>query len=167
MPKTATKPRSSAERAASTARAAASKRQCTKCGLNRQLKFFKSTKGRVCVTCQRKGRRETSHGARIEKTYGISATEYAGLLRMQGYGCAICGGKSSRGKLDVDHDHDTGQVRGLLCARCNRQVLYYARNQAWLLRAAADYIDKPPAIAMLARMRQGRTVRRPTVRSTG
>jgi hypothetical protein len=70
--------------------------------------------------------------------------EYDKLLEAQGGVCAICGG-SRRGNLDVDHDHTTGAVRGLLCAADNRKVLKYARNDPERLRRAAAYLEDPPA----------------------
>jgi hypothetical protein len=44
------------------------------------------------------------------------------LLEQDGV-CAICGGDCMTGKsLAVDHDHDTGKIRGLLCQRCNQAI---------------------------------------------
>lgn len=55
--------------------------------------------------------------------YGLSPEQYDALLAEQGGVCAICGGvnKGSR-SLAVDHDHETGTVRGLLCIPCNSAV---------------------------------------------
>lgn len=54
--------------------------------------------------------------------YGITQEEYTDLLLRQKGLCALCG-TSSQGKkgaaLCVDHDHETGQIRGLLCHNCN------------------------------------------------
>lgn len=60
-----------------------------------------------------------------ERLYGISLTEYERRLEEQNGCCAICGKPETRVlfgrvcRLAVDHDHETGQVRGLLCSRCN------------------------------------------------
>jgi hypothetical protein len=54
--------------------------------------------------------------------YGITLEEYNRLLESQGGGCAICGRKvniDSKFSLHVDHDHDTGKIRGILCSSCN------------------------------------------------
>lgn len=60
------------------------------------------------------------------KLYGLTSDDYDEILARQGGGCAICGGPPNHGtrcrNFDVDHDHATGQVRGLLCNPCNRQV---------------------------------------------
>lgn len=58
----------------------------------------------------------------LESTYGISIDEYNNKLIIQNNRCAICGKHESeinRGRLFVDHDHDTGKIRGLLCQKCN------------------------------------------------
>ena len=60
--------------------------------------------------------------AHIEKRYGLTRAQYAALLELQGGRCAICRrGPEGSGKkrLTVDHDHRTGEVRGLLCNLCN------------------------------------------------
>ena len=59
------------------------------------------------------------------RTYNLPAQTYVAMLAEQGGRCAICCQPETsayKGKviaLAVDHDHETGQVRGLLCARCN------------------------------------------------
>ena len=58
-------------------------------------------------------------GKHLRNRFGLSETEYAAMLGLQGGGCAICGRPPGRLRLGVDHDHATGAVRGLLCHRCN------------------------------------------------
>jgi len=54
----------------------------------------------------------------------MTPADWAGLLQHQAGGCALCGARTgySGRRLAVDHDHDTGLVRGLLCTRCNLTV---------------------------------------------
>ena len=118
---------------------------CDQCGKNRALKFFTGTKGTVCSTCKKKRRRAWSHQHRIKETYGLEAGEYGILFDAQGGVCAICKGKRNY-RLDVDHDHKTGFVRGLLCKACNRKILPHARDSPDVLRSAADYLENPPAL---------------------
>lgn len=67
------------------------------------------------------------------------------MLVDQNGACAICGGVNKDGrKLFVDHDHATGQVRGLLCNLCNRGI-GNMRDSIKLLRAAADYLERDHA----------------------
>lgn len=122
-------------------------RTCQRCKKNRALKFF-TPKGRICSDCRKSSRSKATHEARVTKTYGLKAGEYDKLLAAQGGVCAICK-KPRRGNFDVDHDHKTGLVRGLLCPADNRKVLKYARNDPQRLRAAAEYIEAPPALRIL------------------
>lgn len=55
----------------------------------------------------------------LKTEYGITLAYKRGLLKAQGGGCAVCGKKV---KLDVDHNHKTGKVRGLLCRPCNMSL---------------------------------------------
>lgn len=85
--------------------------------------------------------------------YGLGPGEYAKLLEAQGGACAICGG-SRRERLDVDHDHKTGYIRGLLCKMCNRRLLTAARDSAEILQSAIDYLLEPPAERALKGVRK-------------
>lgn len=96
----------------------------------------------------RKGIRERQRVYNLMSRYGISEEEYEELLAAQGGACAICGatqgwmsshdsGKPKR--LAVDHSHESGKVRGLLCDRCNT-VLGKTRDSPELLRKAAEYL---------------------------
>jgi hypothetical protein len=53
--------------------------------------------------------------------YGITVDDYDALFASQAGRCAICSTDSpgGRGRFHVDHDHATGEVRGLLCTNCN------------------------------------------------
>lgn len=51
--------------------------------------------------------------------YNLTPGMFNTMLEEQDGGCAICGRESQKGNLHVDHDHDTGKVRGLLCRNCN------------------------------------------------
>lgn len=86
---------------------------------------------------------------RVRRAVLISDADYARLLEAQGGVCAICGHPPKRVKLNTDHDHGTRKrvVRGLLCHRCNRYLPAWIRP-AWL-RKAADYLERPPALAVL------------------
>lgn len=67
--------------------------------------------------------------------------EYNKLLELQNSSCGICGGKDSAKRLAVDHDHETGKIRGLLCSKCNR-ALGYLNDDKELLRKAISYLEK-------------------------
>jgi len=76
----------------------------------------------------------------LRRNYGISEKEYDDLLQQQDNLCAICRTKSSK-NLHVDHDHDTGKVRGLLCSNCNTSLGLLRENPALFL-SAVEYLKK-------------------------
>jgi len=78
---------------------------------------------------------------KLEREYGLTHDEYMALLDGQGDVCAICGDSGQRRALAVDHDHENGQVRGLLCDRCN-PMLGYARDNIAILEAAIEYLKR-------------------------
>jgi hypothetical protein len=67
-------------------------------------------------------RRDTA----LRNLYGISAAKFDAMSEAQGGVCAICGGVGQRG-LVTDHCHDSGEVRGLLCDRCNLNLGQFER----------------------------------------
>lgn len=82
----------------------------------------------------------------LRKGFGISLDDYQRMLSDQGGQCGICGsttGGTRHGKdkaFAVDHCHETGKVRGLLCEACN-QGIGKMKDDPVLLRKAADYIE--------------------------
>lgn len=76
--------------------------------------------------------------------YGISVADYDQMLQAQDGRCAICSSEvGAKGKsLAVDHCHETGAVRGLLCARCNVGLGMFQDDVA-RMRLAIDYLTKP------------------------
>jgi hypothetical protein len=76
---------------------------------------------------------------RLLNLYGITLEQYNDLLAKQGGVCAICQGPHrGRGKFyHVDHDHKTGDVRGLLCHYCNTAIGSLKDDPALLEKAAA------------------------------
>jgi hypothetical protein len=113
--------------------------------------------GPRCATHQRARKRALAakkHGDWIWKTYGITAEQYASMLRYQGGKCFICQrATGKRRRLAVDHDHKTGKVRGLLCNPCNRDVLGHLRDSVAALERAVTYLRYPPADQVLTPIR--------------
>ena len=92
-----------------------------------------------------KYRQQVRHNSYM-RLYGISLEDYNKKLEAQSFVCKIChcpetyiglGGNVKT--LAVDHCHDTGEVRGLLCDRCNH-ILGRAKDSATLLENAAKYL---------------------------
>jgi hypothetical protein len=86
-----------------------------------------------------------SHARRLEDNYGIDAREYARILAKQGGRCAICRNTPRTIRFAVDHDHKTGAVRGILCKRCNHDLLGGGHDSIEVLFAALAYLLYPPA----------------------
>lgn len=74
--------------------------------------------------------------------YGCTPEMFDALLASQDGKCAVCGGLPSRKQTwHVDHDHDTGKIRGILCHSCNA-VLGWSRESREILALAAEYLIK-------------------------
>ena len=78
----------------------------------------------------------------LRQCYGINLAQYNQLLYNQGEKCAICAEKVAIDKkLFVDHDHATGEIRGLLCRNCNTGIGFLNDNVGLLLKAI-KYLQK-------------------------
>lgn len=125
-------------------------KECKGCGLHLAHSEFNrhhATRDRLrprcraCASAQAKasGRSRKSH---LLRNYGLDEVDYMAMVFLQDNKCAICGdGPSGRFKyLCVDHDHNTGTVRQLLCDRCNRGLGQFKDNLG-LMRQAIDYLE--------------------------
>lgn len=75
---------------------------------------------------------------RYKTRYGIAETQYEAALEACNYTCQICG-ECCKKRLSIDHCHDTGENRGLLCQNCNTGIGMFT-NSEWKLENALDYI---------------------------
>lgn len=76
----------------------------------------------------------------LRTQYGLTPEAYDRLLWSQGGACAICR-KTQDKPLDVDHNHLTGVVRGLLCNPCNQGIGYLRSDEgSGVLEAAYSYV---------------------------
>ena len=133
---------------------------CCVCGEAKPLADFSPDKRKRhkvahrCKACSntmardyRKKNPEMRRGIHLLNRYGITRDEYDALFAKQGGVCAICGRPETAGNyrcvgvcnLAVDHDHDTGAVRGLLCKACNNGIGHF-KDDAKVMEAAAAYI---------------------------
>jgi hypothetical protein len=106
---------------------------------------FRAARRERCETdldYRKKVRAQDARRGRLRRLrkYGISEEEYDAMLRRQRGLCGICKRKPGKRRLCVDHDHETGQVRGLLCHKCNCGIGFY-RDDPRLTRAAAAYLE--------------------------
>ena len=79
----------------------------------------------------------------FKRKYGIDLAQYEELLKRQGFCCAICKrSQKTLGKvLAVDHYHDTKEVRGLLCIRCNTGLGFF-KDSKENLNNAIEYLSQ-------------------------
>jgi len=82
------------------------------------------------------GKSRSNRKSHLKRKFGITQEQYEEMLAAQDGGCAICGDSPEVGKaLHVDHDHDTGDVRALLCVRCNNGLGQFKEDPILLDRA--------------------------------
>ena len=77
---------------------------------------------------------------RMKHRYGIGMADYDRMFTVQHGLCAICG-ETSEHPLALDHDHQGGTVRELLCLECNRGIGAFAESPLRMLRAAR-YVER-------------------------
>ena len=82
--------------------------------------------------------RELGRKSNRRQKYGLTEEAYEALLEAHDYQCAICFGTEV---LCVDHDHETGRVRGILCSRCNSGI-GMLRDSLLLVQKASEYLEK-------------------------
>lgn len=136
-------------------------RTCTKCKEYKTHEFFNKNSGlrcgleSWCKACIKAsvyaGRARDPEATKrknrdywLRKNYNITLLQYEEMVEEQGGRCAACGCEPAEagrwGEFHVDHCHDTGVVRGILCSNCN-VCLGYAKNDPDRLRALARYIS--------------------------
>lgn len=80
---------------------------------------------------------------KLMQEFGLSYEEYVSKLEAQNYSCAICDKHESNFtfKLAVDHDHESGKIRGLLCSNCNNGLGRF-HDDLNKLQNAIEYLKK-------------------------
>ena len=128
-------------------------RKCFKCGQRKPWTaehFLPDHQrgGKLKGTC-RGCLRDAIKASALARSYGLSRQDFEKRLADQGGRCRLCDGRldgSSPAMVPhVDHCHDTGRVRGLLCHHCN-VLLGHAKESPTLLRAAANYVEENRAV---------------------
>lgn len=141
-------------------------KRCTKCGKYKKNNAFykdKTKKNKLSTYCQvcskvkeRTKRKLQPHKTKLtdwqyflKKNYDITPEEYNRMLKSQNGVCAICGEpeiqidkrSNVKRRLAIDHDHKTGEIRGLLCIRCN---VFVGRidNNPTVLQSVIHYLGK-------------------------
>jgi hypothetical protein len=95
--------------------------------------WCRECKARLCYPNRR--------GIILKHLYGITLRDYDEMFHKQASGCAVCGEWPGEKPLCVDHCHDTGEVRGLLCNNCNTGI-GMLRDDPMLVLRAYEYLEK-------------------------
>lgn len=83
-------------------------------------------------------RKRVAGAAERRRLYGLTQEQFDAMLQAQDGRCAIC--KEPMGRVCTDHDHSTGEARGLLCLTCNAGLGQF-HDDPDLLRSAIDYLE--------------------------
>lgn len=109
----------------------------------RQKATIRRNKAKASWTPERKEEeRLRAYGNWIKRKYGITLEDYWRIFEIQLGTCAICNTSEQNGKgmFHVDHCHKSGEVRGLLCAKCNL-LLGHAADDTRILESAIRYLN--------------------------
>lgn len=116
---------------------------CLSCGRENGKRWYKnnkSTKDKQNIEWYYRNKRRARNAYLLRK-YGITVEQYEDMFAFQGGVCAICKkSESAKDKsgtlraLAVDHCHDTGAIRGLLCYHCNQVIAHLGDNYQKSLR---------------------------------
>lgn len=115
-------------------------RECSRCG----VKNVERKPGiAVCDGCRVDKRDRTEFERRRRfRTYGITEAQYDAMFERQGYRCGIClTDTPGRKGWAIDHCHDSGVVRGVLCSKCNSAIGLLQDDPAVIMRAAL-YVER-------------------------
>ncbi len=116
--------------------------------LPENVSWDKKGRRRGCLPCHkatrerwREGNRDFARKSRYRLKYGIVLDDYERMFEKQQGLCKICHNPPKTRTLAVDHDHQTGRVRGLLCNPCNL-LLGCVQDQVERLQAAIRYLNE-------------------------
>jgi hypothetical protein len=119
------------------------RKSCRECEIEKPIVNFEMSgrgyRRNICMAC-RSARKRTRRSAR---TYAMSYQELLMIKEAQDYRCAICSvhEENVTKSLAIDHDHETGRVRGYLCNNCNRGI-GLLKDNAEILSKAVEYLNK-------------------------
>lgn len=83
----------------------------------------------------------SNRNSQLKSDFGITLDQYNQLLKLQDNCCAICKLPDSLNSLAVDHNHETNQIRGLLCRKCNLGLGLF-KDSVELLDKARLYLQE-------------------------
>ena len=115
---------------------------CKLCCQLRQKKYRGLPKNRNKIKLSKQRYRKTEGGkqvdrkSRIKRAYNITLEQYDQMFEQQNGLCAVCGCPEVGQRLSIDHNHKTGQIRKLLCSKCNLIIGLANEDKNYLLKVA-------------------------------
>lgn len=133
-------------------------KRCNRCGQEKPVSEFhnssrtKDGKSYYCKDCENKRNNkytgtEYKRKWKLKHRFNMNLVDYELTLQQQNYKCAICGcdyytyKKAANKEFCVDHNHQTGKIRGLLCNSCNRALGLF-KDSPENLRKATKYLEE-------------------------
>lgn len=122
-------------------------KKCAVCSKSFNVPSINSRKKYCSEVCKERNKPQHNKIQKLKSNYGISFEAYKRMLETQQNQCAICSTKidgnvnSDELRAFVDHNHQTGKVRGLLCVHCN-SIVGYCREDKLVLLQAIQYLKK-------------------------
>lgn len=122
------------------------RKYCSVCSKPKTLdNFYKAQNNKTgyegkCKAC----RDVSSRDKHLKRRYGVSEEDYYNMLEQQGGVCKICSKFELRSKskyMVVDHCHDTGTVRGVLCHKCNTALGLF-NDDVETMKKAINYLEE-------------------------
>lgn len=121
---------------------------CKHCNKGPDDTSFWKTRKLECKKCntQVPGTHPSARKHALKSAFNLTETQYEGILKEQNMKCALCGDPHDRynRKPAVDHCHETGEIRGILCVACNTG-LGFIEKRPWFIAKMKEYLADPPA----------------------
>jgi hypothetical protein len=105
-------------------------KECKECCKDRRSQWWRTEAGK-----------RSSANTKLKQRFGITMNEYEKMLAAVNGKCEICGAENSYNghRLGIDHNHETGKIRGILCKSCNLGISALQENDS-IIQSAAQYI---------------------------
>lgn len=112
---------------------------CRPCATEARRDWARRNPDRVTRITPEENRRRSRYNHMLKRGIRVTWEQFVELDAVTA--CQVCGSEDPGLKRPpIDHDHATGEVRGVLCNQCNRGVGMF-RDDPWLLRRMADYLE--------------------------
>ena len=118
---------------------------CRDCKSYENKKHYRENKAAIWKYDHKRNRtqnrKDSMRASYLKRKFGISLETFRQMEKAQDYRCAICGDHSESRSLAVDHNHETKQIRELLCTKCNN-ALGACREDVYILEKMIAYIRR-------------------------